>query len=71
MSCANGKCDECGRFMAYRDGASSAAIYDFVAMECVTEIARCAKCTAELGPVHSNARPANGDMSPYETRTPN
>jgi len=68
VSDANGKCDDCGRFMRFDARASWAHKYDFVAMECVYEHYRCARCTEELGPVHSNARPYNGDMSPYEGR---
>lgn len=67
MSDATGKCDDCGRFMKLADGASSARQYDFVAMECVYDHYRCAKCTKELGPVFSNARPSNGDMSPFQS----
>ena len=30
------------------------------------EVHRCRKCTADKGPVRSNARPHDGDMTPYE-----
>lgn len=66
----NGKCDDCGRFMKYEGGASSADIFDFIAMECIETRTRCASCTSQLGPLPSNARPANGDMRPYETIYP-
>lgn len=66
MSEANGKCDDCGRFMKLEGGASMAHQYDMVAMECAYYHLRCAHCTADLGPARSNARPASGDMSPYE-----
>jgi hypothetical protein len=62
----NGKCDECGRFMRHAPGATWADQYDFVAMCCDYTRYRCIDCTKKLGPVHSNARPASGDMSPYE-----
>ena len=62
------RCDDCGRFMdCTASGASTAYQYDFVAMECTHEHWRCPSCTARLGPVRSNARPHNGDMTPYET----
>ena len=70
MSDANGKCDDCGRFANYSGGASSARMFDFVAMEPSYDHLRCAACTEKLGPIHSNARPANGDMSPYESTHP-
>jgi hypothetical protein len=66
MSDANGKCDDCGRFMRHGAGATWAHKYDFVAMECRYEHYRCAACTERLGPITSNARPHNGDMSPYQ-----
>lgn len=63
----NGKCDDCGQFMNfYQSGSSWADRYDFVAMECIETRTRCPACTNKLGPLHSNARPANGDMSPYQ-----
>jgi hypothetical protein len=40
--------------------------YDLSAMELEYEHVRCFRCTKKLGPVKSNAMPANGDMSPYE-----
>ena len=67
MSEATAKCDDCGRFMdPSASGASWAYKYDMVAMECSHEHWRCSKCTDKYGPVHSNARPADGNMSPYE-----
>jgi hypothetical protein len=42
-------------------------MYDMTAMELSHEHYRCASCTVKLGPVHSNAKPANGDMAPYES----
>lgn len=68
MSDANGKCDDCGRFMKFDERATWANKYDFVAMECIYEHFRCGRCTELLGPVLSNARPYNGDMSPYQGR---
>lgn len=65
----NPKCDDCGRYSGLHSGASSAEIFDFVAMCLSHQHLRCARCTKKLGPVRSNARPANGDMSPYETVT--
>lgn len=62
----NPKCDECGKFMSLTGGASSAMIFDFAGMCPDHEAARCAKCTALFGPVQSNAKPADGDMSPYQ-----
>lgn len=67
MSELTGRCDDCGRFMSLSGGASSARMYDFVAMEPSYDHARCRKCTETIGPVQSNARPANGDMSPYQS----
>lgn len=64
----NPKCDDCGRFTSTSKGASTADIFDFVAMGHDHTRVRCAGCTQKLGPVQSNARPANGDMSPYQTR---
>ncbi len=61
------QCHRCGRFCRLGGGASSATMYDMVAMECTGEAVRCAKCTAEIGSVQSNARPSDGDMSPYQS----
>lgn len=67
MTEANAKCDDCGRFLSYEaPGTSYADKYDFVAMCCDYQHWRCSDCTARLGPVHSNARPYNGDMIPYQ-----
>lgn len=60
-------CHDCGRFMALIGGASSARMFDFAAMEASHDHFRCRVCTAKLGPVHSNARPSDGDMRPYES----
>lgn len=65
----NLRCDDCGKFANLTNGASSAMMFDFVAMEPSYDHLRCASCTVKLGPVHSNARPSNGDMTPYETAT--
>ena len=62
-----GRCTDCGRFMVLAGGASSARMYDFVAMEPSHDHFRCAECTKRLGPVCSNARPYNGDMRPYQS----
>lgn len=62
------RCDDCGQFM--REASSWAHIYDFVAMELSHEHFRCKRCTERLGPVRTNARPANGDLSPYEGTRP-
>lgn len=59
------RCDDCGRFMT-PDGASWAAIYDMIGLELRHEHKRCATRTAKHGPVQSNARPRDGDMSPYQ-----
>lgn len=61
------RCDDCGRFASLSNGASSAMIFDFVAMCPDYEHLRCAACTARLGPIRSNARPSSTDMTPYET----
>lgn len=66
MSDANGKCDDCGRFMKFDGRATWSHKYDFVAMCCDYEHFRCGPCTERLGPTVSNARPHNGDMSPYQ-----
>jgi hypothetical protein len=68
MSDCDCRCDDCGRFMdPTASGSSSARMYDFVAMECDYEHWRCSSCSARLGQIRSNARPHNGDMTPYET----
>lgn len=59
------KCTDCGRFTAVL--GSSADIYDMVLMCLSHEHWRCLACTEKLGPVQSNARPADGDMTPYQT----
>lgn len=64
----NPTCDECGKFAKLGGGASTAEIFDLVGMQPDYTRVRCAKCTAELGPVKSNARPADGDMRPYQDR---
>ncbi len=65
----NPRCDDCGRYSGLHSGASSAMMFDFVAMEPSYDHLRCAACTVKLGPVRSNARPADGNMTPYETVT--
>lgn len=62
------RCDDCGKFASFAkgSGASSALIYDFVGMGLDHETFRCRRCTEELGPVRSNAKPWDGDMSRYE-----
>jgi len=71
MSECDARCDDCGRFMKTADsGASTAYQYDFVKMECSYEHWRCPSCTARFGPIRSNARPNNGDMTRYETHIP-
>ena len=68
MADYNAKCDDCGRFMnCEASGSSTARKYDLVAMECIYDHWRCPSCTSRLGPVHSNARPNNGNMTPYES----
>jgi hypothetical protein len=57
------KCTDCGRFCSR---GTWALIFDFVAMEPSHEHFRCERCVDRLGPAGSNARPRNGDMSPYE-----
>jgi hypothetical protein len=44
------KCDNCGRFMVLRDGASWKLIYSGVLPEPDHEIYRCCACVAKLGP---------------------
>ena len=68
MSEADSRCDDCGRFMSK---GSWADIYDFVALCCDYQHFRCARCTEKLGPALSNAKPHNGDMSPYQGVFPN
>ena len=58
------RCDDCGRFIT--KAKSWAYIYDLVGMCLDHEHSRCAKCHDELGPVQSNACPADGDMSHYQ-----
>lgn len=61
------RCDSCGRFAVLTGGASTAMMFDMVGMCPDHEAARCGACTRKLGPVQSNARPANGDMTPYQS----
>ena len=63
MVCYALNCSRCGRFMSKGTWAN---IYDFVAMELSHEIQHCQKCTDSGFPALSNARPYNGDMSPYQ-----
>lgn len=60
-------CDRCARrvFMSERK-ASWADTFNFVAMEPESELVRCSRCTRKAGRLRSNARPANGNMAPYE-----
>lgn len=62
-------CDRCGQFVGYHQpGSSYAEIYSFDpgSFGLDREVFRCPSCTLRHGPVHSNARPANHDMSPYQ-----
>lgn len=59
------RCDNCAKF-ARPNGGSFATIWDFVGMGLDHEQFRCGPCTERLGPAQSNARPADGDMSPYQ-----
>lgn len=63
------RCDDCGRFMTPA-GGSWAHIYDMIGMGLDHEHWRCRRCTDLLGPVASNARPYDGDMSPYQGQSP-
>ena len=67
MSAYDNRCDRCNRpvFLNERK-ATWANTYDFVAMEPESELLRCARCSRKVGAVRSNARPYNGDMSPYQ-----
>lgn len=56
-------CSRCGKFTSRGTWAN---IYDFVAMEQSHEIIRCEKCSDAGHAAHSNARPSDGDMRPYE-----
>ncbi|HUN82418.1 MAG TPA: hypothetical protein VMV81_13020 [Phycisphaerae bacterium] len=62
------RCDDCGQFTRFSkgSGASWAAIYDFAAPGLDHEHCRCRRCTEQLGPVKSNAKPWDGDMSSYQ-----
>ena len=60
------RCWDCGRFGRW-DGSSSAAIYDLVLMELSHEHWRCRACTSKIGPVESNAKPADNDLTPYQS----
>jgi len=63
------KCDDCGKFMsADLRGVSWAELYDFnpAAYGLDHTHYRCRKCTKKFGAVESNAKPANGDMTPYQ-----
>lgn len=64
---SDGKCTDCGRYMSLAGGASSARMFDFVAMEPRYDHFRCVRCTEHLGAVCSNARPHDGNMSPYQS----
>lgn len=71
MSEANGRCDDCGRFISYdAPGVSWGERYDMVAMCCDYVHFRCPRCTEKFGPAFSNARPCDGDMSPYQGMNP-
>ena len=59
------RCNDCGRF-TNGVGATFAVIFDFGEMCPDHDHCRCADCSAKLGPARSNARPANGDTSPWE-----
>lgn len=64
-------CDVCGRFVSIEaPGVSLAEIFDFVGMQPDHTRIHCPSCTSRIGPAQSNARPANGDMSPYEHMIP-
>lgn len=58
------KCDDCGKFMG--KPGSWAEIYDFVGMQLDHTHFRCERCTEHLGPVETNAKPWNGDLSSYQ-----
>lgn len=57
-------CDICGRFVGR--GGSWAHKYDMVAMGLSHEAYRCRSHTRSVGPIQSNARPHDSDMSPYQ-----
>ena len=60
------RCDDCGRFFRPDERATWAEIYDMIGMGLDRERHRCALCTESLGPAQSNARPHDGDLSPYQ-----
>jgi len=60
-------CDRCNKHVFFSEKkATWANTYDFVAMEPKDELVRCSRCSQKFGRLRSNARPSNGDMSPYE-----
>jgi len=67
VSDADGKCDDCGRFISYgAAGLSWADQYTFYPPGCDYVHQRCPRCTERLGPVTSNARPHDGNMGSFQ-----
>jgi hypothetical protein len=60
------QCQVCGHFMRCDRGASWANIYEFPNGGLDREILRCSSCTEIVGEAQSNARPHDGNMSPYQ-----
>lgn len=58
-------CDICGHFVG--SGSSWAYMFSFGPLpEPSHTPVRCKRCTEEVGPIQSNARPNNGDLAPYQ-----
>lgn len=62
----NMKCDICGKFIKFKTMYSWAIIYSFPYGGIEKDVFRCETDTQKYGPVQSNAKPYNNDMSPYQ-----
>lgn len=62
------RCDDCGKFIS--KAKSWANVYDMTGGGLDHEHFRCVSCFEKFGAVHSNARPHDGNMLPYEGVTP-
>lgn len=60
------RCDKCGKFIKWQSRYSWATIYSFPHGGIEGDVFRCEADTKKYGPVKSNAKPYNDDMSPYQ-----
>lgn len=64
------RCDDCGRFMALRLGASSATVH-CGGLRNVTRLwVRCPHCSRRLGPVRSTVSASHESIWPDDYRSP-